>query len=98
MRAIVVARFAQRGARRRRHQCDNCPMLKSVLHDIFRRSPPPAREKTVGDRRRVLNVGGYSKTVAIPAHYAGWEHVLLDIDPASGADVVCDARQLDTLP
>lgn len=44
------------------------------------------------------STSGYSKTVAIPAHYAGWEHVLLDIDPGSGADIVCDARRLDTLP
>ena len=42
----------------------------------------------------VLNVGGGSKAVAIPDHYDGWEHLLLDIDPKRGVDVVCDARQL----
>ena len=42
----------------------------------------------------VLNVGGGSKAVAIPAHYDGWEHLLLDIDPKRGVDVVCDARLL----
>ena len=42
----------------------------------------------------VLNVGGGSKAVAIPAHYEGWEHLLLDIDPKRGVDVVCDARLL----
>jgi hypothetical protein len=48
--------------------------------------------------RRVLNVGGGSKKIAIPPHYAGWEHVLLDIDPAVVPDIVCDARGLDALP
>ncbi len=47
---------------------------------------------------RVLNVGGASKSIPIPSHYAGWEHVLLDIDPRGGPDVVCDARELRTLP
>ncbi len=42
----------------------------------------------------VLNVGGGSKSVEIPSHYTGWEHLLLDIDPKRGVDVVCDARLL----
>ena len=48
--------------------------------------------------RRVLNVGGNNKTIPLPPQYAGWEHVLLDIDPRGNPDVVCDARQLTTLP
>src|ERR1044071_4696662 len=48
--------------------------------------------------RRVLNVGGNSKDVPLPPQYSGWEHVLLDIDPRGNPDVVCDARQLETLP
>ena len=47
--------------------------------------------------RKVLNVGGHSKKIALPAHYAGWEHVLLDIDPAGAPDVVCDAREMTRL-
>jgi methyltransferase family protein len=47
---------------------------------------------------RVLNVGGNSKDVPIPPHYAGWEHVLLDIDPRGKPDVVADARELGALP
>lgn len=47
--------------------------------------------------RRVLNVGGNSKAIAIPEHYAGWEHHLLDIDPTGKPDIVCDARELVTL-
>lgn len=47
---------------------------------------------------RVLNVGGNSKEIPIPPHYAGWEHVLLDIDPRGRPDVVADARELETLP
>jgi len=46
---------------------------------------------------RVLNVGGNSKTIPIPAHYGGWEHLLLDIDPRGQPDIVCDARELTTL-
>ena len=48
-------------------------------------------------RRKVLNVGGNSKAIPIPAHYAGWDHLMLDIDPTGRPDIVCDARKLDTL-
>lgn len=48
--------------------------------------------------RRVLNVGGGSKTIPIPPHYAAFEHMLLDVDAAGAPDVVCDARELATLP
>jgi ubiquinone/menaquinone biosynthesis C-methylase UbiE len=48
--------------------------------------------------KRVLNVGGGSKEIPIPAHYDGWDHVLLDIDPKQKPDVVCDARELSSLP
>ncbi len=48
--------------------------------------------------KKVLNVGGSSKAIPLPPEYAGWEHVLLDIDPKGMPDVVCDARQLSTLP
>jgi hypothetical protein len=47
--------------------------------------------------KRVLNVGGNSKDIALPPQYAGFEHVLLDIDPAVKPDVVCDARELGAL-
>ena len=47
---------------------------------------------------RVLNVGGGSKQIPIPAHYEGWDHVLLDVNPAPKPDVVCDARELAKLP
>ena len=48
--------------------------------------------------KKVLNVGGNSKEIPLPPEYAGWEHVLLDIDPRGSPDVVCDARELSTLP
>lgn len=47
---------------------------------------------------RVLNVGGNNKAIPIPPFFDGWDHVLLDIDPECGADLVCDARELHTLP
>lgn len=43
---------------------------------------------------RVLNVGCGNKSIPIPPHFNGWEHQTLDIDAKSGADVVCDARQI----
>jgi len=46
---------------------------------------------------RVLNVGGNSKAIPIPPYYAGWEHVLLDIDPRGDPDLVADARELTAL-
>jgi hypothetical protein len=45
---------------------------------------------------RVLNVGGNSKAIPIPACYNGWEHHLLDIDPIGQPDVLCDAVLLKT--
>ncbi len=47
--------------------------------------------------KRVLNVGGNSKEVPLPIHYVEFEHVLLDIDPKGSPDIVCDARELETL-
>ena len=47
--------------------------------------------------RKVLNVGGNSKDIALPAIYDGWENVLLDIDPRGNPDVLCDARELSRL-
>lgn len=60
-----------------------------ALKDLFAR-PAAAR----GGARRVLNVGGGSKGVALPPHFQDWEQLLLDIDPRVGADLVCDARAL----
>ena len=47
--------------------------------------------------KRVLNVGGGSKDIPLPPQYAGFEQVLLDIDPAGQPDLCCDARELATL-
>jgi SAM-dependent methyltransferase len=47
--------------------------------------------------KKVLNVGGNSKKIAIPKYFAGWTHELLDIDPRGKPDIVCDARKLTTL-
>lgn len=75
-------------------------MLFNVIKNILRRKAPqqlaPVPEGSATPR--VLNVGGGSKQIPIPSWYRGWEHLLLDIDPSTGADVVLDARQLATLP
>jgi hypothetical protein len=47
--------------------------------------------------KKVLNVGGNSKTVLLPSQFAEYEHLLLDIDPTGSPDIVCDARKLTTL-
>ena len=70
-------------------------MLRDILREILfsgRRSPLQSPM-----RRRVLNVGGGSKTTPIPPHYGDWEHVLLDVDPRGNPDIVCDARNLQSL-
>jgi hypothetical protein len=51
-----------------------------------------------GEQKKVLNVGGNNKAIAIPARYDGWVHHLLDIDPRGAPDIVCDARLLESLP
>ena len=47
--------------------------------------------------KKFLNVGGGRKYVPLPAHFQGWEHVLLDIDPRGNPDIVFDARRLREL-
>jgi SAM-dependent methyltransferase len=47
--------------------------------------------------KKVLNVGGNNKAIPLPPHYAGFEHLLLDIDPTGSPDIVCDARELSSL-
>lgn len=61
----------------------------SRLKNMFARETAAA-----GAAKRVLNVGGGSKAISLPPHYRDWEHLLLDIDPRGGADLVCDARKL----
>jgi SAM-dependent methyltransferase len=48
-------------------------------------------------QKKVLNVGGNSKAIAIPEYYNGWIHHLLDIDPKGNPDIVCDARNLEQI-
>ena len=47
--------------------------------------------------KKVLNVGGNNKSIELPSIYEGWEHILLDIDPTGKPDIVCDAREMETL-
>ena len=46
----------------------------------------------------VLNVGGNSKAIALPPLFAGYQHLLLDIDPKGQPDLLCDARELTSTP
>src|SRR5262245_43868689 len=47
--------------------------------------------------KRLLNVGGNNKEIPLPPQYAGFEHLLLDVDPRGRPDILCDARRLATL-
>ena len=45
--------------------------------------------------KKLLNIGGGSKsTEQFPEEFGEVEHVMLDIDPMTGADIVCDAKEL----
>lgn len=77
-------------------------VLVEIFRDLFSRryKHQPTDDASVSDKPQencVLNVGGGSKATAIPAHYSGWRHDLLDIDPRGEPDIVCDARSLTTL-
>jgi len=48
-------------------------------------------------RKKFLNVGGNSKDIPVPSYFDGWEHLLLDIDPVGNPDIICDAREIETL-
>ena len=67
-------------------------MLGRLLKGLTPSTPPAAAPST--GQPAVLNVGGNTKAIPIPPHYAGWSHLLLDIDPRRGAEIVCDAREL----
>jgi SAM-dependent methyltransferase len=69
-------------------------MLGRVLRGL---TPAVSQSTTDSAQHTVLNVGGSSKKVAIPEHYRDWDHLVLDIDPRRGPDIVCDARRLETL-
>ena len=50
------------------------------------------------ETRAVLSVGGNDiLTHPLPVHYDGWRQDVLDIDPATGAAIICDARDMQTL-
>jgi hypothetical protein len=75
-------------------------VLKAVLRDLIggrgeAHGGEPASSQSDGPV--VLNVGGNTKEIPIPAHYGGWRHLLLDIDPKAAPDIVCDARELAKL-
>ncbi len=76
-------------------------MLRRLLANIGRpaRRATPVAPRVALDptQRHVLNVGGGSKAIALPPHYAGWGHLMLDLDPGARPDVLLDARELARL-
>jgi hypothetical protein len=53
--------------------------------------------EATSQQRRLLNVGGHSRSFPLPAAYEQFEHILLDLDPDAGADIVLDAKELSSL-
>jgi len=47
---------------------------------------------------RVLNVGGGSKDIQLPENYQDFEHILLDIAPGPGVDIVADVLTYEFSP
>jgi SAM-dependent methyltransferase len=76
-------------------------MLLRVLANLFRASTArpaagiPAPRDYPGPA--VLDVGSGSREIPLPLHYAGWRRYLLDVNPATGPDIVLDARELAQL-
>lgn len=70
-------------------------ILTSFLKELTNTTDAPA---TLSPGKRVLNVGGNNKMIPIPEYFSGWQHDLLDIDPRGNPDIVCDAREMETLP
>jgi SAM-dependent methyltransferase len=73
---------------------------KSLNRITQRSNQKPAFAFNANDTNlnRVLNVGGNSKLIELPDFYQNWDHILLDIDPKGKPDIVCDARELTSLP
>lgn len=75
-------------------------MLRGLFRNLFENSSGDSQSSIrkgaspLNEQPTVLNVGGHSKKIPIPAHYSNWNHLVLDIDPRGGADIVCDAREL----
>ncbi|BCB28350.1 hypothetical protein SKTS_32360 [Sulfurimicrobium lacus] len=79
----------------------NVGQPSAIDHDLQQNFPEDStggRDISSAEKLKVLNVGGNNKDIPIPAPYDGWEHILLDIDPKGLPDVVCDARDLTSLP
>lgn len=76
-------------------------MLLRLLTNLRRPVQPaassPLRVPIDRSARNVLNVGGGSKLIALPPHYADWNQLMLDIDVNARPDVLADARELASL-
>lgn len=75
-------------------------ILTRVIKDLWQQQTVAragSADRPPGELPCVLNVGGGGKQIAIPEHYNGWTHFLLDIDPRGKPDIVCDARELTKL-
>ena len=77
-------------------------ILIETINGIFTRRraeqlPVVTEATNLSSSDKVLNVGGNSKLIPIPAYFDGWQHDLLDIDDRGNPDLVCDARELMSL-
>jgi SAM-dependent methyltransferase len=52
-----------------------------------------------GRQQTVVNVGcGPLQTRALPAHFDGWRHLRVDVDPSVRPDIVADLTDLSPIP
>ncbi len=73
-------------------------VIKGIFNKPVKTESPGAHAAAVAvSGPAVLNVGGGNKKIAISEHYQNWNHLLLDIDPDGDADIILDARKLQTL-
>lgn len=73
-------------------------ILTGLIKDVFLTRKAERVPEEMSSIKKVLNVGGGSKATPISDYFSEWQHDLLDIDPRGGPDIVCDARELATLP
>lgn len=73
-------------------------LLTNVLKGLLSETGETPTDSANPGSKHVLNVGGNDKDIPLPNQYDDWKQSLLDIDPKGNPDIVCDARNLTTLP
>lgn len=70
-------------------------MLLRLLGSLVRSGG--SSDSPVGDRPRVLDLGGRGGSETVPGHFRGWQRVLLEAESHGGSAAGCDVRDLFSL-